>query len=600
MARNPLTLLLQRAFAREAAAKAHSGSSTAGSSGPFVARPSDSPIARSSGSSIARSSGAAALPDEATSSGSVTSTDVVTLSGNVTSTDVAPAVLNTLAHNRRRFLRDASLAASSLLIPGGLKSFSPDGLKHQNPGDPVSREEDPASIPIAIIGAGMAGLNAAYQLRRWGITATVFEAADRVGGRMFTLKDKFGPGITTDIGGEFVDTTHTDILQLGKELGLELYDLRKDTLIPKTFWFDGRLLGEEDLRQAIRPYTDRLLKDIRSLPPVISHVTADSFRQLDQLSILDYFHQIGIEGWLFHFLDTVLTREYGMEAAQQSAINFLIMFDAPIPADKDYELFGQNHEVFKIKGGSQHLSDTLYQQVKNQVQLRQKLVAVGTNGLQGYQLHFEDRRGRRSTVRADQVIIALPFTILRSITLDIPMPKEKRKCIDEIGYGNSCKFIMGMDDKPWRKAGMQGYTFTDLSFGCGWDSSQLQSEKTGSFTVFGGGNFADEVRLNKEEALARQFLPALDMIYKGAVGLYNARTIKFCWAGNPYSKAGYSSFKTGQWSTLAGWEGVPVGKVYFAGEHVSSEFQGYMNGAAETGRVAAEAVAANIMTTIKS
>ena len=71
---------------------------------------------------------------------------------------------------------------------------------------------------------------------------------------------------------------------------------------------------------------------------------------------------------------------------------------------------------------------------------------------------------------------------------------------------------------------------------------------------------------------------------------YNKKTLKFCWQNNTDSKAGYSSFKAGQWSTLAGWEGVPVGQIYFAGEHVSREFQGYMNGGAQTGRVAAELV----------
>jgi monoamine oxidase len=499
--------------------------------------------------------------------------------------------------SRRRFLKNSALAAGSLLISPTMKAavsgtYTNASVNRNSSDDPVS-DSDPDPVKVAIVGAGMAGLNAAYQLKRQGISSTVFEASDRVGGRMFTLKDKFGSGLTTDIGGEFVDTTHTDILQLVKELDLELYDLSQDTLVHKTFWFEGRLLGEKDLREAIQPYTDQLLKDIHSLPPVISHLTADSFRELDQLSILDYLRSIGISGWLFKFLDMVLTREYGMEAAQQSAINFLIMFEPPALTDKDYELFGQDHEVFKIKGGSQHLSDKLYEQVQEQVVLQRKLVAIGTNAGGGYDLHFE-KEGSRWTVQAGQVILTLPFTILRSVSLDLPMPAAKRKCIDEIGYGNSCKFIMGMNDKPWRKLGMQGYTFTDLSFGCGWDSSQLQSEKTGSFTVFGGGNFADWVKMNKEDVLTGQFLPALDTIYNGTKRSYNGRSTKFCWAANPYSKAGYSSFKTGQWSTLAGWEGVPVGSVYFAGEHVSREFQGYMNGAAQTGRMAAEAVAANI------
>ncbi|MHA4807542.1 flavin monoamine oxidase family protein [Flavitalea flava] len=482
---------------------------------------------------------------------------------------------------RRRFLRDSACIAGGMLLPSLVKA----GLG-KNPAATAEK--------VIIVGAGMAGLHAAYHLKQANILATVFEASNRVGGRMLTLKDKFGEGLTTDVGGEFVDTTHTDILQLLKELDLDSYDLRLDTLVPKTFWFEGRRLGQKDLRDAIHPYTERLLKDIHSLPSAISYKTAETFRVFDEQSITEYLQSIGIGGWLFKFLDLVLTREYGMESSQQSAINFLIMFEAPVPADKDYELFGQDHEVIKIKGGSQRLTDALYERLKDQVQLEKKLVEIGQQEDGRYSLHFE-QQGNRSIEIADQVILALPFTILRSIHWNMPMAEWKRKCIDEIGYGNSCKFIMGVKDKPWRQAGTQGYTFTDLSFGCGWDSSQAQSEQVGSFTVFGGGNFADWVQMTKEEILAGQIVPALNQIYPGAGAAYNGKKMKYCWSGNPYSKAGYSVFKKGQWSTLAGWEGAPVGKIYFAGEHVSREFQGYMNGAAQTGRMAAEMVAANLI-----
>jgi monoamine oxidase len=494
--------------------------------------------------------------------------------------------------DRRHFLRQSALAAGALFIPpilrAGLTGLPPTGNK------------------VVIVGAGMAGLNAAWQLKQQGIPSMIYEASARVGGRMFTIKDRFGPGLTTDIGGEFVDSTHSDILALVKQLNLNLYDLHKDDLTPKTFWFEGRLLGEKDLREALAPYITQLMKDIHSFPAVISHETAAGFRQFDEMTILEYLRSIGVSGWLLKFLDVVLTREYGMEAAEQSAINFLIMFEAPAPADSDYELFGQDHEVFKIQGGSQHLTDVLYAQVRDQVVLQQRLIAIHPNPHRGYDLHFESATaqsnpggpdtttpqitGSQTVIQADHVILTIPFTILRTIDLTVPMPAAKRKCIDEIGYGNSCKFIMGVREKPWRQAGRQGYTFTDLSFGCGWDSSQLQSDHEGSFTVFGGGHFAEDVQKTKGEELAGQYLSALDTIHPGAAKAYTGKYMKYCWAGHPYSRAGYSSFKRGQWSTLAGWEGWPIGNIYFAGEHVSREFQGYMNGAAQTGRVAAEAI----------
>jgi monoamine oxidase len=479
--------------------------------------------------------------------------------------------------SRRRFLKESALAAGGVLLSSipGVGAIARAGAGAGAPPEPT----------IAIVGAGMAGLHAAYCLKQKGLSSTIYEASARAGGRMFTMKDVFGPGLTTDIGGEFVDTTHTDILHLVHQLGLECYHLREDHLAPKTFWFDGRLKGQKELREAIAPFVPRIMADIHSMPDVISHRTADRFRSLDELSILDYLRKVGIDGWLFNFLNVVLTREYGMEASEQSAVNFLIMFEPPLKKDADYELFGQDHEVFKIKGGSQHLTDALYAQVKDQVVFGASLTSLRQDK-DGCVLAFADNR----QIKADYVVLTLPFTILRTLDLQIPLPPGKKKCIQEIGYGNSCKFIMGMKEKAWRQAGSQGYTFTDLSFGCGWDSSQSQPATPGSFTVFGGGDFGEDMRRSKEEALVPQYLPALDTIYNGAKSNYTGQNLKFCWAGHPYSKAGYSSFKKGQWSTLAGWEGVPVGNVFFAGEHVSREFQGYMNGAAETGRVAAESI----------
>jgi len=483
--------------------------------------------------------------------------------------------VNAFDNSRRKFLKESVIAASGMAL---LPSFTRASLFQAN------RNEK-----IIIIGAGMAGLNAAYQLKKQGLASTVYEASGRTGGRMFTLRDKFGKNITTDIGGEFVDTNHEEILRLAKELKVDFYDLRNDELSPKAFYFGDKQLNEKDLREALSPFSKQIEKDILSLPEKINYRNAAAFEHLDNQSITEYLSNIGITGWLYDFLNVVLTREYGMEASEQSAINFLIMFADPIAAKKDYELFGDDHEILKIKGGSQHLTNQLYNQVKEQVQLKHKLIAIQRDKLKGYELLF-DQAGTKKIIRADYVILAIPFSILRKIKCSIDMPAQKRKCIEELGYGNSGKFIMGMRDKPWRRAGKQGYTFTDLAFGCGWDSSQSQSINEGSFAVFAGGKIIDYICDEKNETISKKFIPALDTIYNGAQKAYTGSNIKFCWSKYPFSQAGYSCFKKGQWGTLAGWEVVPIEDIYFAGEHVSLDFQGYMNGAAQTGRIAAETI----------
>jgi monoamine oxidase len=483
------------------------------------------------------------------------------------------AMFDEYSEDRRKFLKQMAITAGSVALAPSILNLASCGKKDDE--------------SIAIIGAGIAGLNAAYQLQKRDIKSTVYEASDRIGGRIFTMVDEYGKGITTEVGGEFIDTTHEDILQLVKELGLSLYDLREDKLERKTLYFGGREYSEDDLKNAIKPFAAQLMKDIKSLPDIISYHEASKFEHLDQQSITGYLRSIGIKGWLYDFLNVTLTREYGMEASVQSAVNFLIMFVGPSDKEKGYELFGNAHEVYKLKGGSHSVTNALYEKVKSSVKTGHNLKAINKSEQGGYDLQF-DNLGTSITINAGKIILAIPFTMLRMISLNVPMPAGKRKCIDEIGYGNSSKFFVGVTHKPWRKKGQQGYTFTDLSFGCGWDNSQSQSDDEGGFTVFGGGDFSDKVKNASNQLLTDQFLSALNTIYPGMDKAFSKKTSKFCWSENPYSKAGYSSFKTGQWSTLAGWEAVPVEEIYFAGEHVSRDFQGYMNGGAQTGRIAVE------------
>src|SRR5215213_2282461 len=101
---------------------------------------------------------------------------------------------------------------------------------------------------IAIIGAGIAGLNAAWQLRKKGLEATVYEARNRVGGRMLSRVGVVEPGIVDDLGGSLVNTDHADLRGVLKEFDLDLYDRPNDAgrlNVRGTGWFvDKRNVDE--------------------------------------------------------------------------------------------------------------------------------------------------------------------------------------------------------------------------------------------------------------------------------------------------------------------------------------------------------------------
>jgi monoamine oxidase len=82
-------------------------------------------------------------------------------------------------------------------------------------------------------------------------------------------------------------------------------------------------------------------------------------------------------------------------------------------------------------------------------------------------------------------------------------------------------------------------------------------------------------------------LAALDKPFPGIAAQFNDKAERFFWPTHPFTRASYACYRPGQWTTIANAESRPVGNLFFAGEHCSYDFQGFMNGGAETGKLAA-------------
>jgi len=79
-------------------------------------------------------------------------------------------------------------------------------------------------------------------------------------------------------------------------------------------------------------------------------------------------------------------------------------------------------------------------------------------------------------------------------------------------------------------------------------------------------------------------------VFPGIAALRQGSTARAFWTGDPYALGSYACYLVGDWRRFYGEEGKRVGKLFFAGEHYSQDFQGYMEGGCETGQAAAEAI----------
>lgn len=436
---------------------------------------------------------------------------------------------------------------------------------------------------IAIIGGGMAGLNAAHRLKKAGLRSTVYEASDSLGGRINTFRNLLGDGLTTEAGGEFIDSSHADMLALVSEFGLERYDtlaVSETKLIRDDYFIKGSRYNERQIIKEFRPIARKIKQDNDSLPDD-NYGASPKARSLDHRSIEEYLIKLGAKGWFFDLLDAAFTSEFGLNIGEQSSLNFITMIGTDTSKGK-FEIFGDSDERYKIKGGNDTLIGELARRLKDQIKTGHKLHALTRNGT-GYNLDFGDK----GEFKADYVIIAIPFSVLRHVDLKVELPPAKKLAIEQLGYGTNSKLVMGFNERLWRRQGFSGYLLNEVIQN-GWDNSQMQNGNrgTGGYTVFLGGQEGNKLREDKRST----YLSALDEAYKGTGIQFNNRNKVFNWPSNPNTLGSYACYKVGQWSTISGVEGETVGNLFFAGEHCSSDFQGFMNGAAESGRNAAQAI----------
>ncbi|MBE7491713.1 MAG: FAD-dependent oxidoreductase [Planctomycetes bacterium] len=448
---------------------------------------------------------------------------------------------------------------------------------------------------IGIVGAGLAGLNCAWQLRKQNLRATVFEAATRAGGRVRSQTGLLGPALTTELGGEFIDSGHEDVLALCKEFGLPLLDMRDDHgVIENAWYFSGRHVSDTEVVQALKPFARRIESDaeLAGLEPDAARQNAD-FAALDATSLSDYLQAIGCTGWLRALIEVAFVTEYGLDAADQSCLNMLCLL---APSGSPFEPFGESDERYKVRGGNERLCEELARRLEGTIRLEHRLARV--SGPKPFRLVFDTPRGAVEEA-FDVVVLALPFTILRELELRVELPPAKRRAIVELGYGRNGKLIVGTDRRPWRVTGYSGGIFSDEPFQLVWDNSRLQWGKgadpvqgPAGLTFYSGGSMCDMMALGTPANQIERLVSRLEPAFPGVQRVLNGKSLRMNWPQERFVLASYAAYRPGQWTAIRGHEGTSVGDLYFAGEHCSLGSQGYMNGAAETGRVAAARIAA--------
>jgi monoamine oxidase len=475
---------------------------------------------------------------------------------------------------------------------------------------------------IAIVGAGMAGLVAADRLRAKGYSAVLYEANTRVGGRVKSARGTF-PGQVGELGGEMIDNLHKTMLAYANEFNLAKEDLEKAPG-ETGYYFGGQRYSEDQVIDEYRQLVPRMRNDMHSssgAPTYFSHTVGDVL--LDQTDLATWLGtRAGDLPLIRKVLEQAYVAEYGLECAEQSCLNMLLF----IHADRKSKLreFGVfSDERFHLVGGNDAIASNIRARLPGTVNTGAELVRLGKNASGKYELWF---RGGSVPELAEAVIVALPFTVLRKVTLDasLGLSAAKLNAINTLGYGANCKTLIGFDGRPWLEQGCDGTVYTDLpNLQNTWEVSYTSGSTSTILCDFAGGNRGRALQLpppppgspvlcnnchngpggffDIQDALLQSqvdsFLTDLDRVFPGARARATRAGGKYVfrrghWLSQSYSRGSYTSYLPGQLTGIAGLEAQSAGARKFAGEHTNSfyDWQGFMEGACLSGIDAANEV----------
>lgn len=438
---------------------------------------------------------------------------------------------------------------------------------------------------VLVLGAGLAGLSAAWELQKLGYEVTLLEGRDRIGGRVWSVREGFEDGQFAEIGAVRIASTHANVLEYADELGLELQEFPYGDPL----YFIG---GQRFKKVEGEPWPIDGLNDNEKLAGLGDlwgeYISAnfDEFgdpsqgefpegvvEKYDALTWAEYLRSKGAS-------EAFLPLYAADNGTEVYAIGALAWMMAEV-IDKEWS------ETYHIRGGNDMLTKRLAEEVgADSILLAHKVVRIATRADSVTVTAEHD--GAEVEFTAEHVVCTLPFPVLRDVAIEPKFADDKMEVIGGLNLMNAGRGYVQTKTRFWKDEGIGGLKIavTDTPIERLWDLSELQAPESekGMFVSYTMNKNADAycgLSMDEREAYTldhiEKFFP---QIKDEKLAFYH-----YCWKEDPWVKGAWTDYLPNQWWMFAVARR-PEGRVHFAGEHTSA-WAGWMEGAIDSGRRAA-------------